>query len=140
VDRVAIAREERRRQVTEELEFERDRAVELREEINRLSLELEGPGIDEQVFAKMSAEDVELVRALAQEGPLAERDDVDQDWIDFGDDETPEEDVPVDDGQLAAELRSEQEAEIVRLQEEIAASERRQRALEAYLEALATLG
>jgi hypothetical protein len=141
VDRVVIAREERRRQVTEDLEFERDRAVELRNEINRLTLELEGPGIDEQVFAKMAPQDVELVRAVVQDGPLVERDDVDQDWIDFGNEETPEdEDDQVDYEQLEAEYRAEQEAEIVRLQEEIVVSERRQRALEAYLEALATLG
>ena len=141
MDRVVIAREERRRQVTEDLEFERDRALELRNEINRLTLELEGPGIDEQVFAKMAPQDVELVRAVVQDGPLVERDDVDQDWIDFGDEATPEgEDDQVDNQQLEAEYRAEQEAEIVRLQEEIVVSERRQRALEAYLEALATLG
>ena len=141
MDRVVIAREERRRQVTEDLEFERDRAVELRNEINRLTLELEGPGIDEQVFAKMAPQDVELVRAVVQDGPLVERDDVDQDWIDFGNEETPEdEDDQVDYEQLEAEYRAEQEAEIVRLQEEIVVSERRQQALEAYLEALATLG
>jgi hypothetical protein len=141
VDRVVIAREERRRQVTEDLEFERDRAVELRNEINRLTLELEGPGIDEQVFAKMAPQDVELVRAVVQDGPLVERDDVDQDWIDFGNEETPEDVADqVDYKQLEAEYRAEQEAEIVRLQEEIVVSERRQRALEAYLEALATLG
>jgi len=127
--------------VTEDLEFERDRAVELRNEINRLTLELEGPGIDEQVFAKMAPQDVELVRAVVQDGPLVERDDVDQDWIDFGNEETPEdEDDQVDYEQLEAEYRAEQEAEIVRLQEEIVVSERRQQALEAYLEALATLG
>jgi hypothetical protein len=141
VDRVVIAREERRRQVTEDLEFERDRAVELRNEINRLTLELEGPGIDEQVFAKMAPQDVELVRAVVQDGPLVERDDVDQDWIDFGNEETPEDVADqVDYKQLEAEYRAEQEAEIVRLQEEIVVSERRQQALEAYLEALATLG
>jgi hypothetical protein len=141
VDRVVIARQERRRQVTEDLEFERDRAVELRNEINRLTLELEGPGIDEQVFAKMAPQDVELVRAVVQDGPLVERDDVDQDWIDFGNEETPEDVADqVDYKQLEAEYRAEQEAEIVRLQEEIVVSERRQQALEAYLEALATLG
>ena len=132
MDRVAIAREERRRQVTEDLEFERDRAGQLREEINRLVLELEGPGIDEEVFAKLPPEDVELVR-----GPLVDREVVEDAWLDL--DREPEEDQ-VDDEQLAAELRAEQEAEIVRLQEEIVVSERRQQALEAYLEALASLG
>ena len=132
MDRVAIAREERRRQVTEDLEFERDRAGQLREEINRLVLELEGPGIDEEVFAKLPPEDVELVR-----GPLVDREVVEDAWLDL--DPEPEEDQ-VDDEELAAELRAEQEAEIVRLQEEIVASERRQQALEAYLEALGSLG
>jgi hypothetical protein len=137
MDRVAIAREERRRQVTDELEFERDRVDELRNEINRLALELEGPGIDEEVFAKMPPEDVELVRGAAQD---AEREGVEEEgWIDFGDGVVSEEDE-VSDEQLAAELRAEQEAEVVRLQEEIVASERRQQALEAYLEALGSLG
>ena len=139
MDRIAIAREERRRQVTEELEFERDRAGRLRDEANRLALELEGPGIDEEVFAKMPAEDVELIQDALQGGPLVEREAAaEEDWLEFGD-ETPEEDQ-VDDEQLAAELRAEQEAEIVRLQEEIVVSERRQQALEAYLETLGSLG
>src|SRR3954452_10515504 len=135
MDRVAIAREQRRRQVTEELDFERDRAGELREEVNRLALELEGPAIDEQVFAKMPAEDVELIRAAVHGAP--ERAPREEDWLDFGDD--PPEDAEVSDEQLIAELREDQEAEILRLHDEIAASERRQQALEAYLEALATL-
>jgi hypothetical protein len=136
MDRVAIAREERRRQVTEDLEFERDRAGELHEEIKRLALELEGPGIDEEVFATMPAEEVELIRAAVQGDP--DREVIEEDWLDFGD-ETDAEDQ-VENEQLEAELRAAQEAEIVRLQEEIVASERRQQALEAYLEALGSLG
>jgi hypothetical protein len=136
VDRVAIAREERRRQVTEDLEAERDRAGQLRDEIHRLALELEGPAIDEEVLAKLPAEDVEWIREAVQGGAVVDRVGIDEDWLEFGDEETPEEDDPVDDEQLAAELRADQEAEIVRLQEEIAVSERRQQALEAYLEAL----
>ena len=46
----------------------------------------------------------------------------------------------MDEEQLAAELRAEQEAEIVRLLEEIVVSERRQQALETYLETLGSLG
>ena len=139
MDRVAIAREERRRQVTEELEFERDRAGQLRDEANRLVLELEGPGIDEEVFAKMPAEDVELIRDTLGTTPFVERDSAEgEEWLDFGED--PSEEEPVDEEQLAAELRAEQEAEIVRLLEEIVASERRQQALETYLEALGSLG
>jgi hypothetical protein len=136
MDRAAIARQERRRQVTEDLEFERDRAGELHEEIKRLALELEGPGIDEEVFATMPAEEVEMIRAAVQGDP--DREVIEEDWLDFGD-ETDAEDQ-VDNEQLEAELRAAQEAEIVRLQEEIVASERRQQALEAYLEALGSLG
>jgi hypothetical protein len=85
----------------------------------------------------MPPEDVELVRGAAQD---AEREGVEEEgWIDFGDGVVSEEDE-VSDEQLAAELRAEQEAEVVRLQEEIVASERRQQALEAYLEALGSLG
>jgi hypothetical protein len=121
VDRVAIARAERRRQATEELEFERDREAALREEIARLVLELEGPRLDEEVFAQLSPEDVGLVRGALQGEPVetAEEDG----WFELGD-EDPE-----------AE-RAELEAEIVRLQGEIAASIRRQEAFERYLEAL----
>ena len=139
MDRVAIAREERRRQVTDELEFERDRAGQLRDEANRLALELEGPGIDEEVFAKMPAEDVELIRDTLGTTPFVERDSAEgEEWLDFGED--PSEEEPVDEEQLAAELRAEQEAEIVRLLEEIVVSERRQQALETYLETLGSLG
>ncbi len=137
MDRVAIAREERRRQVTEDLEFERDRAGQLREEINRLALELEGPGIDEEVFAKMPAEDVELIRAAVQ-GDRRPRGRSRRTGSTSATRRTQEDQV--DDEQLEAELRAEQEAEIVRLQEEIVASERRQQALETYLEALGSLG
>jgi hypothetical protein len=138
VDRIAIAREERRRQVTEELEFERDRAGALRDEVNRIALELEGPGVDDQVFAQMDSEDVELIRAEIQGGAAVERDGVEEDWTELDEEEPPEDDG-VGPEQLAAELREEQEAEIARLQEEIVASSRRQQALERYLEALGTL-
>ena len=121
--------------MTEDLEFERDRAGELHEEIKRLVLELEGHGIDAEVFAKMPAEDVELIRGGLQG---VDREVVEEDWLDFGDETDGE--GQVDGEQLEAELRAEQEAEIVRLQEEIVASERRQQALEAYLEALGSLG
>jgi hypothetical protein len=127
VDRLAIARAERRRQATDELEFERDRATALQEELERTVLELEGPALDEEVFAKMDPDDVELIRAAIQGGSEIEPDqglDGD-DW-----------DVSTDAEQWAAEQREEQEAEILRLQAEIAASERRQQALARYLEAL----
>ena len=129
VDRLAIARAERRRQATDELEFERDRATALQEQLERTVLELEGPALDEEVFAKMDPEDVGLVRAAIQGGSEVE---LDEELAD-GDDSW---DMGTDSEQWAAEQREEQEAEIVRLQAEIAVSERRQRAFERYLEAL----
>jgi len=121
VDRVAIARAERRRQAMEELELERERGAALQEEISRLVVELEGPSLDEEVFARLAPADVELVQSSFQSGPAA--DDVDDEWfeIDADDPET---------------LREETEQEIRRLEAEIAASARRQEAFERYLEAL----
>ena len=121
MDRARIARAERRRQALDELEFERERAAALHEEIARLVLELEGPGLDEQVFARLSPADVDLVRGSLQGQPAAEADD--DEWFDL------------DGGELEAD-REELESEISRLQAEIAASTRRQEAFERYLDAL----
>ena len=129
VDRLAIARAERRRQATDELEFERDRATALQEQLERIVLELEGPAVDEEVFAKMAPEDVDLIRAAIQGGSEMELEDIDDELLD-GDEGGH------DTEQWAAEQREAQEAEIVRLQAEIASSERRQQALGRYLEAL----
>jgi MOSC domain len=139
VDRVTIARAERRRQVNEELESERDRAAQLLEQRDGIILELDGAGVDEEVFAKMSPEDVELIRGSLQGGPEALREGFDEEWLDFaGEDAVDtelEEDV-VDPEQWTIEQRQESEAEIVRLGEEIAASNRRQEALQRYLDLL----
>ena len=121
VDRVAIARAERRRQALDELEYERERAAALQEEISRLVLELEGPRLDEEVFARLAPADVELVQGSFQSGPTA--DDVDEEWLE----------LEADDPEA---LRAEAEEEIRRLEAEIAASARRQEAFERYLEAL----
>jgi hypothetical protein len=129
VDRLAIARAERRRQATDELEFERERATALQEQLERIVLELEGPAVDEEVFAKMAPEDVDLIRAAIQGGSEMEVEDIDDELLD-GDEGGH------DTEQWAAEQREAQEAEIVRLQAEIASSERRQQALGRYLEAL----
>jgi hypothetical protein len=121
VDRVAIARAERRRQALDELEYERERAAALQEEISRLVLELEGPRLDEEVFAQLAPADVELVQGSFQSGLTA--DDVDEEWLE----------LEADDPEA---LRAEAEEEIRRLEAEIAASARRQEAFERYLEAL----
>ncbi|HWQ02136.1 MAG TPA: hypothetical protein VN449_08495 [Gaiellaceae bacterium] len=129
MDRLTIARAERRRQATDELEFERERATALQEQLERIVLELEGPAVDEEVFAKMAPEDVDLIRAAIQGGSEMEVEDIDDELLD-GDEGGH------DTEQWAAEQREAQEAEIVRLQAEIASSERRQQALGRYLEAL----
>jgi hypothetical protein len=119
VDRVAIARAERRRQALEELEFERERAAALHEEIARLVVELEGPRLDEEAFARLAPADVELVQGSFQSSPTA----ADDEWLDLDADD-PE------------TVRREAEEEIRRLEAEIVASSRRQEAFERYLEAL----
>jgi hypothetical protein len=123
MDRRAMVRAERRRQAAEELEFERDRAIALSEQIARLVLELEGDRLDEEVFAMLAPEDVELVRPALQGETVVE--DADAEWL--------ESDEPWRDEEAE---RAELEAEIARLQEEIASSTRRQEAFERYLAAL----
>jgi hypothetical protein len=105
----------------EELEFERERAAALQEEIARLVVELEGPVLDEEVFARLPPADVELVQSSLQSGPAA--DDADDEWFE----------IEADDPET---LRDETEQEIRRLEAEIAASSRRQEAFERYLKAL----
>ena len=123
-----MARTARRRQADEALTFERDRADTLRDEIERLVGELEGPRVDEEAFARMAPEDAALVRGLIQpaEVPEAEVED-DESWVFFEDDESPGE---------TSDPRAETEAEIARLEEEVAESSRIQAALERYIEAL----
>jgi MOSC domain len=127
VDRDAIARAERRRQVTDELEQERDRAAALQEQRSRIVLELDGPGIDEEVFATMPPEDVELIRGALQGDPVVEPEVIEDEWPGAADE---------DGERWERELREENEAEIVRLGDEIAASNRRQGALQRYLDVL----
>jgi hypothetical protein len=117
-----MARAHRRREAEEALAFERERTDSLREEIERLVAELEGPKVDEQAFARMAPEDAELVRGLIQPAELP----ADEGWA-------------VDDGEelyAPPDPRVEMEEEIVRLEAEIADGSRRQEALERYLEAL----
>jgi hypothetical protein len=124
--RIALARAERRRQAADELEFERDREAALREQIARLAAELEGPALDQEVFGRLTPEEVELVRPALEGGPA----------IGGGEEEWIDSDEPWRDEQSE---RDELEAEIERLELEIAASTRRQQAFEHYLEALGAL-
>jgi hypothetical protein len=123
MDRLAIARAERRRQAVDELEAERDREQALRDQITRLVVELEGPRLDDEIFARLAPGDVELVRPAIQGGPALEG--IEPEWIDS--------DEPWRDEEAE---RAELEAEIIRLEQEIAASKHRQQAFERYLAAL----
>jgi hypothetical protein len=124
MDRQAIARAQRRVTVLEALEFERARTGALRERLESIVAELEGPSIDESIFAGMAPEDVEVVRPVVQVVEL-------EPLADDG--------LPADSGSSEADLAAaleEHEREIARLQAEIALSLGRQQAFERYLEAL----
>jgi len=124
VDRDAIARAQRRRQAQEALEFERNRALSLEEQVEEIVAEAEGPRVDQETFAKMVPEDAEAVRAILQPDQALE---LDEEWLGLVD-----EAAEADPG----EVEQDAEAEIARLQAEIAESRRRQDVLERYLEAL----
>jgi hypothetical protein len=123
VESEAIAREQRRRLAREALEFEVGREAALGDQLQETIAELEGPAIDERVFARMAPEDVELVRAALGDDPADEFDAEGDEW--FVEEE--------DEAEILAEDR---ESEISRLEGEIRDSRRRQAALQRYLEAL----
>jgi hypothetical protein len=121
VDRESIARAERRRQALEALEFERARAAALRERLEAIVVELDGPAIDAAIFAELSPEDVEIVRPALQS---EEAEPVESFELDL------------EAGDPQAEHAAWLEEELVRLEQEISASGRRQQAFESYLDAL----
>jgi hypothetical protein len=124
VDREAIARGVRRRQVQETLDFERDREQTLMEQVELVIGEADGSRVDEAAFEKMSPEDVQIVKEEldppgydAGEGTgFFERDDL------FDLDEFEEVDAHAE--------------ELARLNEELEQCRRRQQAFSAYLDAL----
>jgi hypothetical protein len=128
VNREALAREGRRRQALEVLEFERARGTALRERLEMFVTEIDGPAVDETVFASMSPEDVAVVRAELQPVEPVPPDEPDETY-----DGEPREGEPEPDAEPVEVLHA---AELDRLQREIAASQERQRAFERYLELL----
>jgi hypothetical protein len=119
VDRQAIAREVRRRQILEQLDFERERETALTEQLHEVVVEEEGARVDEAVFASMDPEDVAVVReALGEAGEFEAEF---EDEIELADESAEDETV---------------EDEIARLEAELADCGRRQRAFESYLELL----
>jgi hypothetical protein len=119
MDRRAIAREGRRTQALDALEFERERESALLLQIADIVLEQEGHHVDDGAFARLSPEDVGLIRsALGYQDPASA--DGDAAFVD------PEDDEPDDDG----------EEELARLGVEVELCRARQGALERYVEAL----
>jgi hypothetical protein len=106
VDRDAIARAGRRREVLDALAFEREREAALREQIDAVVLEVEGPRIDRSAKALLGSAELDLVVDVFPA--------------------PPEYDEPSDE----AADRAANEGEIERLREEIAGSQARQQALE----------
>lgn len=117
-----IAREQRRRQVLDALEFERNREAALRVSLEHTAADLEGASIDEAVFAQMTGEEVEIVRSALVGTDFELEEELDEEWLSFG----PSED----------ELRADRTEEIARLEAELEACRRRQAAFERYLDLL----
>jgi hypothetical protein len=124
VDRDAIAREVRRRQAQEALDFEREREQTLEEQIELVIGEAEGSRIDAAAYERMSPEDVAIVKAELtppefdpdDAGSFFERDDV------FNFDDVEEVDPHAE--------------ELARLTVELEDCRRRQQAFTAYIAAL----
>jgi len=121
VDRDAIARGVRRRQAQEALDFEREREQTLKEQIEIVIGEAEGPRIDAAAFERMSASDVQIVKAeLSPPGFDAGDEPGYIEWDDLLADEP-------------ADLHAE---ELARLNDELEDCRRRQQAFTAFLDAL----
>jgi len=112
VDRDAIARAGRRREVLEALTFEREREAALLEQIDAVVLEEEGPRIDRAAKALLSPAELDLL-----DNVLGEALELDE---------------PLDDGFVSFEEEDEADdvSEIERLEQEVERSRRSQQALE----------
>lgn len=119
MDREAIAREQRRLQAREALEFEREREQALSEQLQERIAEADGWRVDEAAFARIDPDYVDLIRDTLQ--PAS--------WADG------EESSSIDEDSLAAGRQSLEE-EIARLQHEVESCQGRQKAFTLYLEAL----
>jgi hypothetical protein len=121
MDREAVARSRRRRQVDEALEEERGREEALTNQLEEVVADEDGGRIDELAFARMEAEDVVLVREVLEPPSVFDEGEDDPDGFALEDDVLGENGV---------------DEEIGRLKAEIADSRRRQLAYRRYLEAL----
>lgn len=121
MDRDAIARGQRRKQVEEARAEEQRREVALTERLEEVVTEREGARVDAEVFSRMEPGHAALVREVLDVPAFLE------DAAEIGEPVAADEDV---------EAETEAETEIARLQSEIAESRRRQLAYERYVEAL----
>ena len=117
-----MVRRVRRREALDVLAFERDRAALLTEQIEETVALLDGARVDAALYAQLSPDDVQLLRAALQQT------DDDEAAVDHAADAWAAPD-DTDDAQ-------EGEEEILRLQGELDASGRLQAALERYLDVL----
>src|SRR5215212_1334418 len=108
VEREAIARERRRRQATEELEFEREREAALQDQLEDVVTDHLGPGIDDRAFAAMSSEDAAVVREAIGAAVADEEvgEELLADWVsdDEDGDEDPEAAVEAEIARLEGEI------------------------------------
>ena len=126
MNRDAIARERRRREAVEALEFEQQREAALREQIEETILEEERQRVDREALAQLDPAEAALVREIL--GTDDEEDEDLEEWDEmFADFEEEDEDAAGDAG--AGD-------EIGRLNAEIEDSRSRQRALERFVDAL----
>jgi hypothetical protein len=123
MERAALARAGRRRQVVDALEFEREREAMLAEQLEDVLAEADGPALDATLLTRLSDEDAALVRAtLGDVEPTYDPGEGGED----GEDEEGEEREEGDDDAGVAE-------EAARLQGEIESSRLIQAALARYL-------
>ena len=113
MDRDAIARAGRRREVLDALEFERDRETALRDQIDAVVLEEEGPRIDRATKALLGPVELALLDDILGEPPVYD-DPFDSGFISFDE----------------ADDTAADESEIERLEGEVERSQARQHALE----------
>lgn len=130
VDRRSLSLNQRRRAIADALAEEQGRESALVEQLEETVAEVDSKALDEEIFARMNPEDVEIVRAALNAPPewILGVNDIPAGW--GQDDGEPEEDASPDDAERALM------DEIVRLQEAIEESRRRRRALERYAAAL----
>lgn len=128
MDRDPIVRAHRRQQVQEYLAEQRELETSLREELEERITEVEGPKLDEQVFAQMDPAEAKLVRnGLAGIFEEVQPDEAsfwgEEETSFWGDEEDPDSPEAL-------------EEDIARLERELDACRRRQQAYERYLELL----